>query len=45
MGFIGSHRPTEKRGAKAEPDFLPPYQFLLCQSSTYKNAQEKRPVT
>lgn len=22
MGFIGSHRPKERRGAKAKPDFL-----------------------
>lgn len=22
VGFIGSHRPKERRGAKAEPDFL-----------------------
>lgn len=42
-GFIGSHRPKERRGAKAKPDFLSHISFS-CQSSSHKSTQKKRCV-
>lgn len=45
VGFIGSLRPNEKRGAKAEPDFLSRISFSsVSHAHTQKNAQETSAV-
>ncbi len=41
MGFIGSHEPKERRGAKAEPDFLSRISFFSVSHALIKCSGEK----
>lgn len=41
MGFIGSHGPKEKRGAKAEPDFLPRISFSFVSQARIRMLRRK----
>lgn len=44
VGFIGSRGPKERRGAKAEPDFLSRISFASVSQRSQESAQEERCV-